>query len=203
MSRGLKARFFLVFILSFAFLGIARAWVNVEVTDLSTGKKITTDKIRLSMTRNQISAFTIKAHYNRINDNPSIARLKVYTDKPNYNLPSYVENWTDKIDTLTARSMQMENTIFIRPIAPESVGLDSFRVEATLRYGLAPKDPLEADRLTVYLNVTEPQYPTPNIVPEPDYTEGTTNTVFWIPTTGASIQDIYFFDRNEDRKSVV
>ena len=149
------------------------------------------------MTRNQLSAFQIKATYNRINDNPSIARLKVYTDKPNYNLPSYVENWTDQIDTLTVRSMQMENTIFIRPIAPESVGSDSFRVEATLRYGLSPYDRLEADRLTVYLNVTEPEYPTPTIVPEPDYTEGTTNTVFWIPTTGASVQDVYFFDRND------
>jgi hypothetical protein len=194
MNRGLKARFFLVFIVMFSFLGIARAGVWYEIFDLSTGKKITSSTIRLSMTRNQLSVFKITAFYIRKNDNPSIARLQVYTGKPNYNLPSYVENWNDQIDTLYEHSSQLENTFFIRPIAPESVGLDSFRVEATLRYGLSPWDGMNAVWLTVYVNVGEPAYPAPAILSEPAFTAGTSNTLYWIPTRGAAVQDLYHFD---------
>jgi len=194
MNRGLKARFYLVFIVMFSFLGIARAGVWYEILDLSTGKNVTSSKIRLSMTRNQLSVYKITAFYYRINENPSIASLKVNTSNPNYKLPPYVENWRDQVDTLYEHSKQMENTFFIRPIAPESVGLDSFRVEATLRYGLSPWDKMNMAWLTVYVDVGEPSYPAPELMPEPAFTQGTSNTLYWIPTRGARIQDLYFYD---------
>lgn len=167
MNRGLKARFFLVFIVFFSFLGSARAGVWCEIVDLSTGKKITSNTIRLSMTRNQLALYKITAFYFRVNENPSIARLRTVPDKSNHNLPPYVENWTDQIDTLFQHSQQLENTFLIRPIAPESVGQDSFKVEASLRYGLSPKDALNSARVTFIITVTEPPYPHLPFCPNP------------------------------------
>jgi hypothetical protein len=206
MRRGWNARFFAAAILLFSFHQSSRAGIWGELVNLSTGEKITSgSSMRLNMTRYQIIAFRITDYYIRGNDDPHIARLKIYTDKPRYDLPPYVENWVNQTDTFTTKFDTLENIFYIRPVAPNSVGLDSFRIEASLRYGLSPYVRLDAAYFTFYINVTESQFEPAEILPEPQFTAGTVNTVFWVPSAGARLQDVYCFDKaNRDnlKKSI-
>ena len=54
--------------------------------------------------RHQIAAYKMTAHFRHKGDEPNLIWLRRYTDKPNYDLPPYVENWVDKADTLSVLS---------------------------------------------------------------------------------------------------
>jgi hypothetical protein len=200
MTKKWKTRF-LIFCLLAGIHQPARAAVWYLVEDISTGKKFYSaekTEIHLTVMRHQIAAFKMTGYYLRRDDNPSIITLNRYYYDSNYDLPAYVENWVDQKDTLDQQRMgQMENTFYIRPIDVSTTGLDSFKVEATIRYGLSPFVTLDAGRLTVYVKVVDPDHAPPEIVPEKPFTAGTVNTLFWIPASGASVQDVYCFDKTD------
>jgi hypothetical protein len=198
MKKRWKARLFCLFFLSFSLTGTAAAGLWYELEDLSTGKSIRSidqSTYHLTLMRHQIAAYKMTAHFRHKGDAPNLIWLRRYADKPTYDLPPYVENWVDKADTLPSYVGDLDNTFYIRPERLSSVGVDSFMVEAFIRYGMSPYNDGEACRLKFIIRVVEPPYAPPVIVPEPSFSPGSVNVIRWIPTDLAQIQDVYCFDK--------
>lgn len=196
MSTGWKTRF--LFILFFLMgTGIGIAGVTYKLFDISTGIQRnvpTSGRVEIEMYRHEIRAFVFRGIFYKRNNPVNLIWIKQYTDKPHYKLPRFVENWNDQFDTLYASLDSLENTFVIRPLGKDSVTVDSFRIEAGIRHGLYPTDEKMACYLTVIVRLKDPPFLPPTVIPEPSFTRGTQNTIRWIPSSGATTQDVYCFD---------
>jgi len=194
MIKGWKTRFFL-----FCLINVEIGWAGItyKVFDVSTGTRRnvpTSGRIEIEMYRYEIRAFAFRAIFFKRNNPANLIWIKQYTDKPHYELPSFIENWHDQFDTLYASVDSLENTFVIRPLGKDTTTVDSFRIEAGIRHGLSPWDEKMAGYLTVIIRLKDPPFSPPSLVSEPPFTPGTQNIIRWIPSLNASTQDVYCFD---------
>lgn len=181
--------------------GIVQAQVNLDVRDVTTGKQIKEweEGLHFTLMPHQIEGLEFSASFGNASSAKSYsARLTVNTDlKGNYKLPYYVEGWQEKTGTLPPNSsIVLKNEIWIRPIDFQSPRVDSFVVEAWLRYGMSPaNDPLDISRIKIYIHLIPLTYNYPVLLREPVFTNGLANTLRWIPAPGTVLQEAYYFDR--------
>ncbi|MCJ7813189.1 hypothetical protein MUP95_07740, partial [bacterium] len=153
--------------------------------------------------QHEVLGVEFRSHYvNNSTDQYYIAYLELdkYTKIP---LPSYVEGWVDKADTLApGEDITFRTVVFIRPTESSPVGLDSFIVHSYLRFGLSPTDGMRSESAKIRINVIRLEFSIPVIEKEPLYTRGTVNTIFWHPAEGSIYQEAYCFDV-EDRENLI
>ncbi len=153
--------------------------------------------------QHEILGIEFRSYYkNTTTDQHYIACLELdkYTKIP---LPSYVEGWVDKADTLApGEDITFRTVVFIRPTLSSPVGLDSFIVHSYMRFGLSPTDGMRSESAKIRINVIRLAFSIPVIVKEPLYNRGTDNTIFWNPAQGSLYQEAYCFDV-EDRENLI
>ncbi len=156
-----------------------------------------------NLMQHEMLGVEFESHYvNNSTDQFYIAYLErdKYTNIP---LPSYVEGWEDKIDTLApGEEVTFRNVVFIRPTLFSPVGLDSFIVRSWMRLGLSPYEKVKSHIAKIRINVVPLSCDIPILEDEPLYTRGSTNTVYWTPVEGDILQEAYCFDV-EDRNNLI
>ncbi len=207
MRTGLNARGILYYI--FTFFVVARCFSQkLEVTLLNNNQIIpepyhSRPYIDDYLMQHEILGVEFESHYvNNSTDQYHIAYLELdkYANVP---LPSYVEGWENKIDTLApGEEVTFRNVVLIRPTLSSPVGLDSFIVRSWMRFGLDPTGNVRSYMAKIRINVVPLSYNIPILEEEPLFTRGTTNTVYWTPVEGDVIQDAYCFDI-EDRENLI
>jgi hypothetical protein len=177
------------------------SWAQLlEVRLLNDGSVIQEPQTDVVLMRHEIVGIEIIARFaNRSNNENYIARLqRHYTS----GLPGYISGWEDKTAILEPGEVTtLENTIYIHPTNPSSVGADSLTILSMMRHGSDPGDYLERYEFKVRVFVSDMDYTLPDIVGEPTFTRGLTNTVTWTPTEESNEQDVYCFDV-EDRENL-
>ncbi len=196
MKMGWKARGVLILFLSLvnvtATLYGSYKWLQVKVLNTDQKVKKWNKNVRLKMTTNEIVGVEFVVHVsNSSGDDYSMFLIKDWR----FDLPEWVEGWKDKYVTLPSGRIDSLRTVaYIHPV---SAGVDSFMIW----YGYKGKNFWSGNWFTVYIEVTESQYPRPVVLKEPAYTPGLSNTVFWVPVKGNTLQEIYYFDV-DDRENL-
>jgi len=113
----------------------------------------------------------------------------------NNRLPNFVDGWEDHTGTFAPGDVDtFKNVIYIHPIDPTTVGVDSFTIESMMQKGSSPYDEFVYYQVRVYIHVNELEYEIPELLPEPEFTRGLTNTIYWLPIEEPESQDAYYFD---------
>ena len=170
----------------------------MEITDINTNEKITGTPYIIQMKTYQIQGMEFSAYFeNESTDKTIICWVR---RKPgSAAIPGYVDGWKDyEVRLGPGEDTTLTNVIYIQP---KSAGADQFTIEIARRDGTAASDPINAHRTDIIVRTVQAELSHPGILPEPEFTRGTSNTVRWIPVDGSASQDVYYFN-DSDRKNL-
>lgn len=195
MNAGVFSRRCFIFML--VLLWVGSSWGQLlKVKRIDDGIEVDDPFINIRMMRHEIVGIEFKALFaNFSEDRPYTASLIQYWGT---NAPTYLEGWEDKVETVPAGTRDsIMTTIYLRPLDPISVGVDSFKVISMMRHGPNANDFLESYEFTVYIEVIDLTYNVPTILDEPQFTRGLSNSIYWVPTQSPMTQDVYCFDAED------
>lgn len=169
-------------------------------------------KAYVAMRNHDLIAFEIEATYNIDGDFDSDIWLTNVTD----NASIIFENWEDQFGVFAAgeRQKSFKRLLYVRPESetgePYTV---SFKIQSGWREQNNLGGPGNISGFEVYVTVLPTEayevttgdslpLPLPTVQPEPDFTSGSSNSVYWNPITLSNLytntnlvaQDLYFFD---------
>ncbi len=203
MKTGWHARWFII--LGLMIISTCTGWAQIlEIRRLNDGILVQDDYMVVQLMRHEVVGIEIIAHFaNGSQKDNYLARLQRYWGTY---VPGYVEGWEDQADTLApGEVISLRNVLYIRPIDLESIGKDSIMIVSMMRHGSSPQDYLELYQFKIKINVRDMEYEVPDIVAEPAFTQGLSNTIYYHPSPTSSTQDVYCFDaadRENLKKSV-
>jgi hypothetical protein len=206
IPSGMKRWLLIGAAIAFSFRNLL-SQVNLYVKDVISGQQVGQERIEIGVMGNELFSYEFTARFTNASAQPYSAELTIKSDIRDYvHIPPYVEGWQEKTQVFPGgTSLVMTNDIIIRPVKVTSVTQDSFYVEARLRYGQSPTDQLDISRVKLIITVYPLQFDYPVIFPEPEYTPGFSNALRWIPVKGTSVQEMYYFDRENpaNRKKAI
>lgn len=198
MRTGWKTRGLLIMVLFLYHAGIGIAGVWLEVNLLNNGRNLnnSSGSVTLNIMTHEIIGIELIGHF----ANDSDDRNFIGWMRPWYsNIPNFVDGWQEQSYTLVpGEEVELRNVIYIRPL---TATVTSFAVGAGLRGGESSYDPLTVAPFKFYVRVNEATHDYPTIIQEPLFSRGLTNTISWISAKGSTVQDVYYFEK-EDRENL-
>jgi hypothetical protein len=194
MKMGLKTHLLYVFVLllNYAISGYAKDYnVWLDKVILNTGENLKrSNKIKLKIMTHEVIGIKFVAHYKN-NTNDRLFSGWLISDWHS-ELPDYVEGWENKTTPTINHgdTASLSNIIFLRPSYPCN---ETFQIWLGLKEG---NKNVWMNYFIVNVEVTESVYDHPVLIPEPFFTQGLSNDIYWLPTPESHVQDVYYFDIN-------
>jgi len=192
MKTGWRTRYACILLMALmpVLPGFAQFWL--EVKHLNDSKKLIKSPAVFRVVMHEMIGIEFVGHYENESDDV-VQTCWLRRTNGNIGLPDYIEGWIDREQLLRpGEATTLSNIVYIQPT---STGWDSLYIEAAVRQGQYPHDPIKANRFKIYFFVSNTSFDTPKIIIEPEYTRGLSNTISWLPADGSLGQDVYYFDK--------